>query len=123
MQISSQTQTQFELAIEFTNRRAEELAGLVENDKEIPPELITQFQNQLQTAFQIAASMNDDDLIPALLKLRATIRQQQHLLAGISEKQTSYIKSNSWNLRLQEQLCTDGLSDPFIIRIRIRQQK
>ena len=124
MQISSQTQTQFELAIEFTNRRAEELAGLVENDKEIPPELITQFQNQLQTAFQIAASMNDDDLIPALLKLRATIRQQQHLLAGISEKQNEPILSRiRENLRLQEQLCTDGLSDPLLFRIRIRQQK
>lgn len=124
MQISTKSQTQFQLALEFANRRVQEIAALATDGEPIPQELLAQLQIQLQTAFQLAAGMSDSELTPALLKLRTTIREQQQIMAGISsDPNTPLINRIREMLQKQEQLCEDGLADPLMFRIRVRQQQ
>lgn len=124
MQMSTKSQTQFLLTLEFASRRAQEIAALAANGEIIPQELMAQLQIQYRTAFQLAAGMNDTELTPALLKLQAAIRQQQQIMAGISSESNAPLLNRIREmLQAHEQLCEDGLADPLTFRIRVRQQQ
>ncbi|MBN1537343.1 MAG: hypothetical protein JW908_11470 [Anaerolineales bacterium] len=124
LNIATQTQTEFQLSLQFANRRMNEIAALASNGEIIPQEIMTQLQTEYKHAFQFAAGMSDEELTPALLKLQATIRQQQQTMAGISspENEALLLRVREM-LQTQQQICDSGLTDPLMFRIRVRQQQ
>lgn len=124
MDIATKTQAQFDLSLEFANRRMGEITTLTTNGEIIPPEVMTQLENKFKNAFQLAAGMSEEDLTPALIKLQATIREQQHIMAGLSSGVNDAVLARIREmLQTQEQICETGLADPLMFRIRIRQQQ
>ncbi len=124
MNISTETQSQFQLLLEFTNRRMGEIVSLSSNGEVIPQKLMTQLQTEFQNAFQLAAGMSDTEMTPALLKIQATIRQHQQTMASLSSGSNDPLLARIRTmLQVQEQLCELGLTDPLIFRLQVRQRQ
>lgn len=124
MAISTETQTQFQLSLEFANRRMGEIAALASDGQVIPQEVMTQMQLELNNAFQLAAGMSEEELEPALLKIQATIQQQQQTMAGLaSGLNDPLITRLRLMLQEREQLCNLGLTDPLMFRLQLRQRQ
>ncbi len=118
-------QQQLGLSLDFTNRRADEIAGLSTTGKPIPTAVVTRLQTEIEAALQLAASMDDTNLKMALERIQATIQRQEQKVAQVQARANLNAAPALEQVRLMLQLrleqVKDGLADPQGFRLRLRQ--
>jgi Domain of unknown function (DUF5667) len=72
--LAAEPQGQVNVLLDFADRRVDEIAALLAKGEPVPEEVMTRFQSQMQSAYQIAAGLEGDGQIQAMekIQLRAT---------------------------------------------------
>jgi len=112
---------QIELALQFANRRMEEIQAMLAKNQTPPDSLMQRLQTQLDTALRLAAGLDDDQLEPALARIRQTLEQQERILAQLQENAGA--PDNALLLQIRDQIrlrlswVEEGQADPAALRL------
>jgi hypothetical protein len=119
LSLTGSSQEQLAMILDFANRRVAEIAGLQTEGKVIPANVTTRMQNELETALQIAAGMEDPQMIQALEQIRLQAETQSQAMVTIMDNNPELVRLQE---RLQEQvrLTAAGVSDPQGFRLQVR---
>ena len=124
--LSTGPQSESQLALEFTNRRAAEIQGMLQ-DGNIPPEaILTRYQNQVEQAVQFALDLPNDQAIRALDQIRSRLQTQltvflQVQANGSPKAETALVQTRHM-LQDHMQWVEQGLTDPVKLRDQLRQR-
>lgn len=114
--LTSSVESQFQLALEFTDRRAEEIQTMLNAAKVPSEEVQTRYVAQLQQAFQFALQMPDEKAIQALKQISTRMQAQLKMLEQVQNNPSPTAEAALLQTRtmLQERLnwLESGLSDP-----------
>jgi uncharacterized membrane protein YgcG len=127
LSLASQGDDKLGLALEFAQRRVEEIAALKELGIEIPPHVAAQYQEQVEYTLRLAAGLPDEQIVPGLERVRTRLQEQLQRLDQLSQvnpNDPALIQARD-RVREQLRLVDDGLGDPqqFRERIRTREQQ
>lgn len=125
--LTSNSQNQLNLALDYTNRRVGEILDAVSDAESIPEKVVLRYQEQLQVALKIASGMEDREMDQALLQLRDQIQKQ----ARIMEKLQTHVPDQAESLMVQIRelirsqlwLVETGLENPDVFRQQVREQE
>ena len=124
--LEGSSQGQLDLTLEFTDRRVAEISRLRAMDKPVPERVATRLQEELDAALQIAAGMDDPQLVQALAQIRQQAEVQSQTMKaligeGSGQKDPELVRIQE---RLQEQvwLAASGESDPQGFRLQVRER-
>lgn len=113
---------QIGLALEFANRRIEELQAMLQQGQTPPESLMLRYQEHINTAFNLAAGLDDANLEPALDQIRQTLQEQDRIMAHLQDKtgtpDDAVLLQIRDQIRLRTSWTTEGLSDPSAFRLR-----
>ncbi len=113
---------QIELALQFANRRMEEIQAMLMKNQTPPDSLMLRLQTQLDTALRLACGLDADQLEPALARIRQTLQQQERVLAQLQENAGAPDEALLLQIRDQIQLrlswVEEGQADPATLRSR-----
>ncbi len=124
-EITSDPQAEWQLSLELTNRRIEEIQALIEAGEVLPDSLVTRYQNQVEAAIRFASNLPDDQAIQALTRIRESLQAQQNTLA--ESGQLANGDTTKTCSQLQDMLQTrlsqveDGLVSPDRLRDQLQQ--
>jgi hypothetical protein len=114
-------------ALDFSDRRITEMAGLLSAGRSIPEMTMVRLQNELQQALELAAGMEDPQMVQGLeqIRLRAETQIQKMTVLMSQAQQSAQPALLQAQLRLQDQvrLCTLGLTDPQGFRLQVQQRQ
>ena len=129
--LSAGPKSEYQLALEFANRRAGEIQKMLQAGS-VPPESVqARYQNQVEQTIQYALNLPDDQAIQALEQIHTRLQNQQQAFLEIQANASPNAKAALIRSRqmLQERLqwVEEGLTDPTQLRdqlrLRDRQQK
>ena len=125
--LTSSAQGKLDLTLDFTNRRVSEIASLLAGGKILPEKTSTRFQEELDAALELAAEMDDTQLLQALEQIRQHAVTQGTTMADLMTTVSSQANPTLIRLRerLQEQvrLCAAGETDPQGFRLQMRERQ
>ena len=117
-------QAKLNLTLDYTTRRIGEIRSLVSAGKSVPEQSSDRYQMELEDALQLAAQMNDQQLVPALNEIKISAEDQgmsvDELISGLPEHASPAIVHLQQRIREQVQLSTIGEKDPQVFRSEIR---
>ena len=116
-------QAKLDLALQFANRRTEEIQTLFVADSAIPEPVMTRFENQQQQALNLAAGMPDGLTLPALERIRNQARQQEQIIAQLQVAEPAAQQTRAriqTMLQTQEQMAVQGIQNPDWLRQQLR---
>lgn len=130
MQLANDPLVEFQLALQYANRRVEE-AGYMLGAGEAPNEaLMNRLQEQVQECLKLALGLPEIEVEPALVQLQMQLQQQLRVMQQTNLQENGDLEQV--RLRIQEQLKQNlemanlGLSDPLKLQeelhLRDRQQ-
>jgi hypothetical protein len=105
LNMANDAQSEISLLLEYANRRGDELSALAEEGTELPEATMTMLQIQLQQALQLAAEMEDAEMLQAMTQLQTALQTQLERMDQLLED------------------CPDGdctNTDPLLEQLRIR---
>lgn len=120
LQWENNAMSKIELALQFANRRVEEIQAMLKKGQPFPESVPLRLQNQLDTAFRLASGLDEDNLGSALTMIRQTLEQQERIMVQLQEG----ANENPILLRVRDQLRTrlswveEGQTDPVTFRAR-----
>jgi hypothetical protein len=122
--LAADPQTNFQLALNFANRRAEEIALMLEAGQ-VPPEAVqARYQNQIEQAIQYAVELPADRSGQALEQIRTRLQTHLQTFNRVSGNGTASIEAALLRSRemLQDRLhwVEQGLENP--VKLRDQQQ-
>jgi len=113
---------QIELALQFANRRIQEIQTMLAKDQTPPESLMIRLQNQIDTALRLASGLDEDRLAPALQRIRQTLEQQEQTLARFQEsgglQNEAILAQVRARIQLRLSWVEEGQTDPFSFRAR-----
>jgi Domain of unknown function (DUF5667) len=122
--LAGSAQGKLDLTLEFADRRVAEAIKLQAAGKSIPAGVTTRLQEELDTALQIAAGMNDPQLVQALAQIRQQAEVQVQIMAGVmntgSNQGDPVLARIQERLQEQLRLAAVGESDPQVFRLQVR---
>ena len=131
LSLAGSSQGQLDLTLDFTHRRVAEIAELRADGKPIPGAAATRLQNELDAVLQIAARMEDSQMVQALEQIRLRAETQSQTMTTLMGRGSG--QDNMDLVRLQERLLEQvrltaaGEADPqgfrLQVRARVRQNK
>jgi hypothetical protein len=117
-------QEQFQWMLKLTNRRMAEVEALLALEKPIPETVALQLHQHQETALQLAAGLEDEQMVQALMRVRQQAENQLRTLQDWMAKGSGNEDPILLRIRdrLQEQLhlCDEGVTEPDTLRIRLR---
>lgn len=116
MGFSTDPQSEYQLALEFTNRRSEEIRTMAQAGNPPPETVQARYQNQVEQAIQFAVNLPDAQAVPALQQVQTRLQAQQQALAnGTPQTEATLLKVRQM---LQERLqwVAAGVQDPASLR-------
>ena len=126
LQLTGPITDQLTLTLEYTNRRATEIATIIAEDEDIPPRLQTRYREQLNFALGLAARLDDAGMSQALEKIRASLHQQERVLtqamANAPEHAGLVMNQVREMIRAQILMVDLGLENPLAYRLLLQQQ-
>jgi hypothetical protein len=129
MNLSADPQSEYQLALEFANRRAEEMKAMLQAGS-IPPEAVqARYQNQVEQAIQFAMHLPDGQAVIALDQIQTRLQTQQQAFLQIQSNGSPKVDAILLQTRqmLQEHLrmVGVGLANPTLLRdqLRLRDQQ
>jgi hypothetical protein len=125
--LTSNSQNKLDLALEYSNRRVAEILDAVTNEESIPEKAVLRYQQQLNTALQLTAGMENREMDQALLQIGDQIQKQDRIM----EKLQTHVADQAGPLMVQIrqlirsrlQLVETGLENPAAFRQQIREQE
>ncbi len=122
--LTGSTQQKLDLNLEFTDRRVVEAVKLQAAGKAVPEGVVTRLQQELEAALQIAAGMNDPQLVQALAQIRQEAESQLQTVAsamgGALKPGDPTMARLQERLQEQVQLAAAGEADPQGFRLEVR---
>jgi len=126
LSLTGSPQARLQYALKFSERRVEEMAGLLAAGKPIPEAVETRLRNQLDLALKLAVGLDDPQMIQQLeqIRLRAEAQLQTvtRLRAGAPQSEEPLLTMAQTRLREQIQLAAEGEMDPQELRLQIQQR-
>lgn len=117
--LTGDTQTEIDLLLQFAAERVSEMNQLAAQGITPPVETAARLESQVSRALQLAAQLGDEEMLPALERIRFQLEQEAQSLseggeAGQVLQQTRYM--------LQEQILVvdEGLADPEQFRNQVQ---
>jgi hypothetical protein len=124
--VTMDPEAQVNLALNYANRRAEELQTLTEAGQTPPEALYIRLQNQLEHALQVAANQPGETGGQLLLKTRSRLQEQNQLMIQLETRANPEAEAALNRAReiIQEHLrwVEDGLKDPTRLQDHLRLQ-
>lgn len=121
--LSSDPQAKFELALQFSAQRAEEIEAMLAAGSVVPEPAVTRFESQQQQALQFAADLPDDLALPALERVQEQARQQEQAMQQLelTDPVCEQIRARVQTmLQTQAQTAQTGITDPDMLRDQLR---
>jgi len=116
---------EFELQLQFANRRMEEIAAM-NGEGNIPPDaVIEQLQTRLQNALRLATSLEADKVEPALLRIQEQLRLQEQTLLQlhVNDENSPLLLRTREMIREQIRLVGEELEEPLQLQQQLREQE
>ena len=124
LSLTQASESQLELMLDYSNRRLEEISQLRSMGKPIPQDTLERTQQQLDTALEIAAEMNDQQLVQALGQIRqqAEVQTEQMKIWMNSSPDTvdPVLEQLRTRLQTQAEVAAEGELDPESFRQLVR---
>jgi len=118
------TQAEWKLALQYTSRRAQEIRTMIQAGHVPPAAVQTRYENQIEQAVRLAASLPDDQALQALDQVRKRLQTQLEAFLQEGTPLTPPLEEARLLTRkmLQERLnwTEEGLEDPVQLRERLR---
>lgn len=118
MDLATNNETQYELALDFADRRVEEIQELLQSGETLSETAQMHLQTQLTQAIQAALGLPDEKAVLALEQIRTRMETQLQLVTQMQQKQSSNAALLQTSTMLQERLnwLNSGLSNPAQLR-------
>jgi hypothetical protein len=116
-------QMKFDLALEYTARRAVEIQKLLAADQSVSEQVMTRFENQNQQVLELAAGLPDDQTLAALERIREQAKMQEQAMAQLNVRDQTVQQTRTRiaiMLQTQEQIAQQGLQDLTWLRQQLR---
>lgn len=125
--LASDPFTQYQLSLEFANRRAEEIQGMLQAGSIPSDAVLVRYQNQLERAIRFASNLPDAQAIQALEQIQTRLQSQdqalQQVQANGSPKAVSAILRNRQMIQEHLRWVQTGLNDPTQFKNQIQIQE
>ncbi len=114
--------------LDFSDRRITEIAGVLAKGNPVPEMAVTRLQNELQQALELAAGMDDPQMLQQLerihLRAEAQLQRMTVLMSGASESAQPALLQVRNRIQQQVQLATMGQADPqgFKLQVQLHRQ-
>lgn len=121
-QLTTQEQSQLELALQFASRRVEEAAQMTAAGENPPEAVLSRWQQEMDLALWLAAGQQDADLVAALEQIQTRLRDQEQMMTQTGVCVNTEAACEQLRLRLQDRLrlTEDGLMAPETFQQRLR---
>lgn len=118
------TQTRLELALEYAQRRAEEMQAMLKAGQTPSEAVQSRMQAEIDLAVRLAAGQPDKEAVRAFDQIRQQLRTQDqafsHLGQQAGPQAEAYLTRTRTMLRDRLQLCDEGVQDPQMVRQQLR---
>jgi hypothetical protein len=122
--VTGSSQAQLELALEYTNRRIEEIQKLIQTGKVPPKTIQTRMQEEIDQALRLAAGQPDQDAVQSLALISEQLQEHEqsliHLGPQANVQAGAILEQVSMVVRDRLQLCDQGIQDPAALRQQLR---
>jgi hypothetical protein len=119
-------QARLNLTLDFTNRRMSEIESLVSEGKLLTDYASLRFQSELDEALQLAADMNDQQMVTALIQIKNHAGKQgmtlQELISSLPSQASPAIIRLQQRLQEQVQLSVIGEGNPQEFRNEVQER-
>jgi hypothetical protein len=125
LELTTNPDAKFQLAMVLANRRAQEIGSLLQDGELIPQELADRLYDHMQLALKLTANMEEVEQTAALLTLQRVIRDQDRVMGQGRVNAPDFIDpvmaqiQNQW--AHQRQLIDSALETPFQFRQQFKQ--
>jgi len=111
--LTTQEQSKLDLALAFADRRVEELAAMAQRGEEASAQAASRWEQQVRTAFQLAAGMPDDAMQGALEQIRSRLQAQERLMSRADQTHSGdpVLQRIRERLRVCDEQLEQGLGD------------
>jgi hypothetical protein len=122
--LSASPQSEYQLALEFANRRAEEIKTMLQTGS-LPPESVQiRYQSQIEQAIQFALNLPDNQALKALDQIQTRLQTQQQTFLQVqangSPHADAILNQTRQMLQVRLQWVEAGLTSPTILREQLR---
>lgn len=125
LELTSDPQAKFQLALALANRRALEIGSLIQEGELIPPIIATRLQSHTELALSLAAGMDQAEQTVALLQVKIHIRDQDRIMGQSRTNAPDFTDPVLALIRQQNQnqlrLIDAGLEEPLQFKTRLQQ--
>lgn len=125
LQLTADPQEKLELALEFANRRIEEMQLMTQSGSDIPTSVQARYQEQLEIAMQLAAGMPNEQAVQAMEQIRTRLQTQNQALqqVEVNGSNTALMILQQTRQMIQDRLSwvEEGLTNPDLLQERLRQ--
>jgi len=126
LSLTGSAQMRLNYALDFSDRRVAEMAGLLAAGKPIPDGVEIRFQNELDLALELTAGMDDSQAIQQMSQIRLHAENQLQimttLMSGASGPSGPLLTMAHSRLREQVQLAAMGETDMTGFRMQVQQR-
>jgi len=126
LSLTGSPQNRLDYTLDFSDRRVAEMARLLAAGKAIPEGVETRIYNELDLALELAAGMDDSQVIKRLAQIRQHVETQMQtmtmLMSGAPESADPILLRTQARLQEQIQLAAMGEADPQGFRMQIQQR-
>jgi len=129
LSLTTSSQDKLNLILDYTNRRADEINQLAASGKSLPDQTSKRYQSELESALQLAANMNDEQMQHALGQIKRQAERQgmtlEELITGLPAQAEPAVIHLQQRLQEQVSLSNLGEKDPqgFRLEMRARQHR
>ena len=121
LNLARSEQTRMEYALDFADRRIQEAAGLVNTGETIPEQLETRLRTQMELALNLAAGLDDAQMLQEMEKIRFRAENQLQVMNMLMENApasaTPILERIRDRIRLQVQLTELAQDDPQAFKL------
>jgi hypothetical protein len=127
LDVTSDSQSQFDLLFSYFERRSEELQTMLQTGAQVDEQIETRYAASLQNALQAALNLPDDDAAAALAQLQTRLQSEQQTMAQINLGGAS-LEAAMIQLRVEQMvqerlmLMEAAQNDPVQLREKLREQ-
>jgi uncharacterized membrane protein YgcG len=125
MQLSTRAQARLSLALEFAGGRVEEMASEEELQAGVQQPTASRYTNQIRTAFDLAAGMNNADAVQAMRQIQEALQNQAQQMSRLQDRYPDdpLLAWTRLQTRQQLRLLDECQDDPQQLRQRLKDQQ
>jgi hypothetical protein len=127
LSLTHSPKARLDMTLDYTNRRVDEITSLLATGRLLPAQASERFQGELESALQLAAQMEDTQMLNALWEIKSHAENQgmtiEELINQLPEQAEPAIVRLQQRLHEQVKLSSIGENDPQSFRLEIRERQ